>query len=374
MVQAWIWLAGAWWIAALGTYLVTTLLALWYFRRQPAVPAHALPPVSILVPMRGLDPELEVNLDALFGQVYGDFEVLASVADAADPAISLVRRIMADHPLRAPRLLVGDVAIGRNPKVQNLMRIYDLARHDLVLMCDSNVQLRPTALAEMAAQFAPDVGMVSAVAVAVRPGNFVAELECAMLNGYGARWQTAAAALGLGVAVGKILFVRKGDLDRVGGLAMAAPHPCEDRAIDNALRGIPRRVVMAHAPVDNPIGVRRFRDFWSRHQRYMWCRRAFSGFVFYIEPLLGAAIACLAGGLFWGVIGGPAAASGAVLGTLAVWFLVEAAHLRLQGWFLSWLSPAAWLLRECLLPFLWMRAATARTLRWQDAEFEATVA
>jgi ceramide glucosyltransferase len=74
------------------------------------------------------------------------------------------------------------------------------------------------------------------------------------------------------------------------------------------------------------------------------------------------------------VIGGPAAASGAVLGTLAVWFLVEAAHLRLQGWFLSWLSPAAWLLRECLLPFLWMRAATARTLRWQDAEFEATVA
>jgi ceramide glucosyltransferase len=296
------------------------------------------------------------------------------VADVADPAIPLVRGIMANHPTRSPRLLVGDVRIGRNPKVQNLMSIYDLARHELVLMCDSNVQLPRDALAAMAAQFAPDVGMVSAVPVAVRPGNFVAELECAMSNGYGARWLAAAAALGLGVAVGKILFVRKSDLDRAGGLAKTASHPCEDRAIENALRSLSRRVVMAHAPVDNPVGVRRFRDFLSRHQRYMWCRRTFSGFVFYIEPMLGAAGACLAGSVFCGAAYGPGAALYAILATLAGWFLLETLHLRLQGWHMSWHSPAAWLARECLLPFLWVRAVTARTLRWQDAEFEATVA
>lgn len=374
MVFIWLGIVGGWWVIALGAHVATTLLALRYFRRQRPAMAGALPPVSVLVPMRGLDPELDVNVEALFSQTHPQLEIVFAVADPADAAIPLVRRIMAAHPERPSRLLIGDVEIGRNPKVQNLFRAYDLALHDFVLMCDSNVQLRPDAVAAMVAQFAPDVGMVSAVPVAVRPRNFVAELECAMLNGYGARWQSAAAALGLGVAVGKILFVRKADLDRAGGLAMAAAHPCEDRAIDGALRRVGRRVIMAHETVDYPIGVRRFRDFWSRHQRYMWCRRAFSGFVFFIEPVLGGAVASLAGGLFWGAVAGAAAGWLAAVATLAGWFLIEAVHLRLQGWHLSWRSPPAWLARECLLPLLWFRAVTARTLRWQDAEFEARIA
>lgn len=371
MAQVWFWAIGGWWLITVGTYLATTLLALWYFRRRPAPPAADLPPVSIIVPMRGLDPELAINIEALFAQSYPDFEVLASVADAADPAIPLVRRIMSAHPERPHRLLIGATKIGRNPKVQNLVQIYDLARHDLVLMCDSNVQLRPDSVARMVGQFAPDVGMVSAVFVAVRPDNFVAELDCAMINGHGARWHAAAAALGMTAAVGKILFVRKSDLDRAGGLPRTAMHPCEDRAIDDAMRSISRRVVIARKPVDNPIGARRFRDFWNRHQRYMWCRRDFSRIVFYGEPLFGGAAASLAGGLSWGAAVGPMTGLSAAVATLVAWFLIEALHLRLQGWHLSWRSPPAWAARECLLPVLWFTAFTARTLRWQDAEFEA---
>ena len=97
-------------------------------------------------------------------------------------------------------------------------------------------------------------------------------------------------------------------------------------------------------------------------------------FVFFIEPVLGGAVASLAGGLFWGAVGGAAAGWLAALATLTGWFALEAAHLALQGWHLSWRSPAAWLARECLLPLLWFRAVTARTLRWQDAEFEARIA
>lgn len=374
MAQVWLWAVGGWWVVTLGTYLVTTLLALWYFRRLPLPRPTSVPPVSIIVPMRGLDPELAINIEALFAQSYPEFEVLASVADAADPAIPLIRRIMSAHPERPHRLHIGAAKIGRNPKVQNLMQIYDMARHDLVLMCDSNVQLRPDAVAAMVGQFAPDVGLVSAVSVAVRPRNFVAELDCAMINGYDARWHTAAAAVGLPVAVGKILFVRKSDLDRAGGLAGTATHPCEDRAIDDAIRSISRRVVIAREAVDNPIGVRRFRDFWSRHQRYMWCRRAFSRVVFYAEPLLGGAVASLAGGLFWGAVAGSMTGLSAGVATFIAWFLIEALHLHLQGWHLSWRSPAAWVARECLLPVLWFTAFTARTLRWQDSKFEARTA
>src|SRR5262249_2334234 len=137
----------------------------------------------------------------------------------------------------------------------------------------------------------PDTGLLSAGVVAKRPANFIGELECAMLNGYGARWQGAAAALGIGIAIGKVLFFRKSDLDRLGGLALAANHPCEDRAIETALLSLRPRVVTATIPAGNPIGARRFRDFWSRHQRYMWCRREFSRAVFFLEPLMSGAVA-----------------------------------------------------------------------------------
>jgi ceramide glucosyltransferase len=366
------WLMGAWWLAAVAVYLVTTVLALIYARRRTPPPAeHLLPPVSVLVPVRGIDAELADCLRGFLTQAYPAFEVLFSVADAKDPAIPMIRRVAAEHPGVPSRLVIGDVAATPNPKVNNLIRSYRMADHDLVLMCDCNVALHPGSLRQMVGRFAPGVGLVSAIPIGVRATNFVGELECALQNGFGARLLSSAALLGTSFAIGKILFLRRSDLDRAGGLEVMTAPPgtfCEDCAIAGAIQSISRRVVSA-GTVDHPVGSRRFKDLWSRHVRWEWCRRSAVLPLFIVEPLLGAAGASLAGALCLGGLGGlPAALASA--GTLLGWLAVEALHLRLQGWPLSWRSPAAWAAREALLPFLWLRAATTATVVWRDVRFE----
>ena len=124
--------------------------------------------------------------------------------------------------------------------------------------------------------------------------------------------------------------------------------------------------------VPNPVGARRAPDFWSRHVRYFWCRRAFNLVTCLAEPFTGGLVANLAAGVFWAGALGLGALVLALL-HLVAWLALEAVHLRLQGWPFSWRAPLAWALREFLIPVIWLRAVTTRTLVWQDSRFDAKV-
>src|SRR5262249_37451661 len=146
------------------------------------------PAVSVAVPIKGMEAELDDNLDALFQLDYPEFELIFLVADADDAALPHVRAAIARHPRCAAQIIVGDAKVTGNPKVNNLIKAEGGARHPLMLMCDSNIAIERDTLGRLVAVLDDGVGLVSTVPVAVRPRNFVGELECAMFNGYGARW------------------------------------------------------------------------------------------------------------------------------------------------------------------------------------------
>src|SRR4051794_35963407 len=77
------------------------------YKQSGAAGGGRLPGVSILRPLAGAEDNTEANLRSLFAQAYADFEVLLSVHDEADPAAAIARRVMADYPRIAARLIVA---------------------------------------------------------------------------------------------------------------------------------------------------------------------------------------------------------------------------------------------------------------------------
>jgi len=357
------WSLGAWWLAATVVYVGTIALPR---RRVTGISPSQWPAVSLVVPVKGIEAELDGNLDALFCQSYGEFELIFMVAEPTDPAIARVEVALARHPAIEARIIVGDTKVSDNPKVNNLVKSEEAARHPLMLMCDSNIAIQPNMLRSMVALLQPEVGLVSAIPVAVRPGNFVAELECALCNGFGSRWLVAASRLGLRVAVGKIMLLRKSDLARIGGIRAMAAGVCEDSALAAAIVELGLRLEVPAEPAIYPVGRRRFREFWERQLRWHCCRRCHHAGVFYLQPFLGSLGATLSGGIFWyGMFG--AVSLPAMAAYLAAWLGLEAVFLQRQDWPYSWRSPLAWLAREFLLPVLWVRAATMRTMIWRGS-------
>lgn len=106
---------------------------------------HKLPFVSILRPIKGWEPNLELCLNSacLLDYPKDSFEVVFCVADGTDAAIPVIETVMANHPELRTKLCVGEEAIGPNPKIRNLSRAYREAVGDIIWILDSNVWVNP---------------------------------------------------------------------------------------------------------------------------------------------------------------------------------------------------------------------------------------
>jgi ceramide glucosyltransferase len=152
-------------------------------RRVAAAPEpNERPPISVLRPVRGLENHIEQTLQSSFTLDYPQYEILFCVAEADDPALPLIDRLIAAHPQADVRVLVGEDRLGANPKLNNIAKGWRTARHDLVVMSDSNADLPPDYLDRLVARLDDGVGLVSVPGIGSLPEGAWAELECAFLN------------------------------------------------------------------------------------------------------------------------------------------------------------------------------------------------
>ena len=272
-------------VAAAGLVLLGVAAAAvmaWSQRRliltpPPPVP-DVLPPISVLKPMKGVDADLEANLESVFAQEYPSFEVILGTEDADDPALEVARRVAARHP-RVPSIVLSDPSrIGCNPKVNNLANLARHARHATLLISDSNVRARPGYLRDLAAHRAKnDAGLVWSLFRGVGGRGWGGRLEEMQLNLYVAGGMAALVDLaGRPGCVGKSMLLGREDLDRIGGFPFLARFLAEDQVCAEELAARGRPVVVSGHLIDNVLGRRSVRDFAARHLRWARLRRKIS--------------------------------------------------------------------------------------------------
>jgi len=360
-------------IWAIGAYcLVTTILHLGSvaiaIRRCRAVSAHVVPPrgaqgVSIVRPVCGIDNHAEETLRSTFELDYPHYEIIFCVAHSKDPVVPLLRRLMATHGQVPAKLLIGDDRVSHNPKLNNVVKGWRGAAFDWVVIADSNVLMPRDYVQRLQAYFTPGTGLVCSPPVGCSPDGLWAELECGFLNTYQARWQYVADSIGAGFAQGKTMLWRREILEAGGGIRALGAELAEDAAATKLVRGLGLRVRLVDAPFGQPLGSRRAGEVWRRQLRWSRLRRATFAAYFVPEILTGgagplAAAACLAASTGASVLG-------TILALAVVWYGSEVLLARVAGWHLSWRSPAVWMLRDLLVPALWVHAWTGSSFVWR---------
>ncbi len=328
-------------------------------RESLTPPLHA-PAVTIVRPVCGLENFIEETLRSSFLLDYPRFEILFCSARADDPAALLAQRLMADYPWIDARLLVGNERISGNPKLNNMFKGWREASHDFVVFADSNVLMPRDYVQRLLAQFDKDAGLVCSPPVGSRPHNLWAEVECAFLNGYQARWQILADTMGLGFAQGKTMMWRRRDLEQAGGIRRLGEEAAEDAASTKVVREADRKVRIVDAPFPQPLGRRALADVWKRQARWAQLRRA-SFLSFFLPEILSGALPPLFTLAFLSIaLDLPLAATLALF--TALWYGAEMLLAYNAGWPLSSRSLLAAMLRDLMIPPLWAMA-------WSDAGF-----
>src|SRR5271165_2993711 len=326
-------------------------------------PPNDAPPVSIVQPLCGVETFSRETLRSIFALDYPNYEIIFCLADADDPIAPLVRAAIAANPGRPAQLLIGDDRVSANPKLNNVVKGWKAVRHDWVIIADSNVLMPVDYIQRLLARWTPNSGIVCAPPIGSRPENFGAEVECAFLNTYEARWQYAGEASGFGFAQGKTMLWRHEILEAGGGIEALGAEIAEDAAATKLIRAQGLDAHLVSQPFQQPLGARRLKDVWSRQIRWARLRRATFPLHFAPEIVTTGLLTIGAAAVAAPEFGLSAASSGAL--AAAFWYSAEAVLAFAAGWRLSWRSPLALFARDCLLPFLWALAWTGDAVVWR---------
>ena len=354
-----------------GGAFVFYLVALLATRRHlsqapPIVPDGDLPPISLLKPLKGLEDDLESNLESFFRQRYpAPFEIIFATTDGSDVALAVARRVASRHPEVPARFVVSDPAFGLNPKVANLRGAFAAARYDLVHQSDANVRVPETYLRQIVGELrAAKASMLTSLVVGVGERTIGAAMENLQLSAFIAPAMCGALRVARVTCVcGKSMLLYKSELENdFGGLASVADMLCEDFVLGERYKAAGRTVLLSPTPVYNvnsECGVERF---VGRHGRWLKMRVTLHkvGFVADLlsNPVALAAIAVVTSGFDASVMGWAAAVVVAkmVIDQLAV-RMVRAP----MAWRYFFLSPV----KDLLLLPLWINAVFGRTVVWR---------
>ncbi len=236
------------------------------------------PPVSILKPVKGLDPEMYAALASHCAQDYpGEYEILFGVHSMDDPAIPAIQKLQSEFPGHAIRIIVCPQILGTNGKVSNLVQMVSPARYDHLLINDSDIRVSPRYLRHTMPAFAiagkgGPVGMVTALYRGRSHGTLGSRLESLGIatdfipGVLTARWLEKRVRFGLG----STLAVTREALDAIGGLLPLVDSLADDYELGARISKAGFRIELGREVVETSIPAYRFSQFFAHQLR--WAR------------------------------------------------------------------------------------------------------
>ncbi len=294
-------------VAGLGLVWAGALLVR-RFAAEPSPEPRVLPGISVLKPLYRDEPLLEQALASVCAQDYPRFQVVFGVQDPADPALDAVRRVRARFPEADIAVVVDDSAPGRNRKVANLTNMLPAARHDVLVIADSDVHAAPDYLRRLAAALEPaGSGMATTLYVGLPASHTLAAGlgTSAITHGFlpGA---LLARALGRQDALGATMALRRETLAAAGGFAALRDHLADDNLLGRRVRALGLAIRLAATVPATTVAETRIRALFRHELRWGRTIRALAPLSFAGSalqyPLAWALLAvALAGGAAWAI-------------------------------------------------------------------------
>ncbi|HUJ88993.1 MAG TPA: glycosyltransferase [Syntrophorhabdales bacterium] len=234
------------------------------------------PPVSILKPMKGIDPEWRDNIASFVAQDYQEYEVLLGFNDPRDEGIHLATDITKPYAPKV-RVVVHASRLGSNPKVSNLYGLIEEARYPLLLISDSDIRVGPGYLKEIVGEYlaTENVGIVTCLSKITRASTVGAGLESLTTAADFIPSVLAAERLeGVTFGLGPSMMLSKRALEELGGLPAFADYLAEDYQIGNCLWKRSYRNILSTHLIDYVVGRMRIREYLVHQLRWARTYRA----------------------------------------------------------------------------------------------------
>ena len=355
------------------------LLCLWsaasFLRAEKAGrsvrPTHTLPPVSILKPLKGTDPDIYESFRSHCLQDYPEYEIIFGVSDPGDPAVASVLQLQREFPDHAIQLVVSPNILGANVKVSNLEQMLPAARYQHLLINDSDIRVEPDYLRRIIAPLADEhMGMVTCLYRGVAASTVGSQLEALGISTDFCPGVLVARQLegGLRFGLGSTLAFRRADLERIGGFHAIVDFLADDYELGRRIGGLGLQVQLSDVVVETHLPAYDLRGFLAHQLR--WARgvrdsRA-GGYIGLVSTYglmwaILALIAARAAPWSWAVFGATAGLRLAVALVVGKSVLQDP-HLLKN----LWLLPA----RDLVAVVIWAASFAGHTVTWRGDRFE----
>jgi ceramide glucosyltransferase len=258
------------------------LLCLWsaaaFLRERKAAdrsvrPTQFSPPVSILKPVKGTDPEIYECFRSHCLQEYSQYEIIFGVSDANDPAVESVRQLQREFPQRQIRLVVCSKMLGANVKVSNLAQMLPAASYEYLIVNDSDIRVQPDYLHKVIAPLANEkIGMVTCLYRGEPTATLGSRLESLGISTDFCAGVLVARQLegGIRFGLGSTLAFRRRDLERIGGFESFVDYLADDYELGKRIADLGLSVELAHVVVVTHLPAYTLRGFFAHQLR--WAR------------------------------------------------------------------------------------------------------
>jgi ceramide glucosyltransferase len=265
-------------LASLGFYLLSGcgIVSFLNYRRRNHVTIAlngSLPPVSILKPLKGIDPQIWEAFCSHCKQDYPEFQLIFGVSDPDDPAIAVVRRLQEKYSNQQIDLLVCQRDLGTNRKLSTLAQMLPAARHEMLLINDSDIRVAPDYLRRVIAPLSDaSVGMVTCMYRGIASPTLGSRLEALGISTDFVPGVLSARLIekGLHFGLGSTLAFRRSDLQAIGGFEAMVDYLADDYEIGNRIAALGKRVELSDVVVDTFLPAYSLRQFFNHQLR--WAR------------------------------------------------------------------------------------------------------
>ena len=338
-------------------------------RRESSPSGETAPPISVLKPLRGLDPNAYENFASFCRQEYPEFEILFAVSDAADLAVPVVQKLIVDFPERHIRLLIVEDRLGPNSKVSNLCRLAREARHDLLVITDSDVRVELGYLRSVAAMFRdPSVGGVTALYRGNDNLQWVAAMDCVGSSAVFCGAALVARELeGLKFMMGSTMATTKQRLAEIGGFEAMVDLHSDDYELGRRIAALGYRIELLPGPVQMAFPSQTLGEYLRHELRWAIGIRNIRpgghfGMLFTHGLPWAIAAACVAPSPAVGAtyLGAYFALRFAMAWTVGVWGLRDPV-LRRRFWLLP--------VRDLFSFFVWLASFGMNRIEWRGSAF-----